>query len=233
MRTLRYGWLLPIAVLWSTQPLWMSTTQADVIVLGPTQDTRLYQQQANTPEGSLGIISVYHVPGNNQRSLLQFDIGSLPANQQIDSAILTLYASTFFGNNPSNLPMTVHQVTKAWTESSVTWNSAAAGDPWSTAGGDFLPTVVGTSSANPGNFQPVTWDVTGLVQSWYAGNSPNHGMLLQSPSGNQLHFSSREASSASLRPTLSVTLSAVPEPSSLLLCGPAAVGISLRRRRVR
>ena len=213
---------------------WMlGVAKGDFLLLNAIEDSRIISLPAvpsfaDSNFGLESMLSVYSLPGNTQRSLLKFNVASVPANQQIDSAILTLYRNTTFGDNgnPSNLPMTAHQVMTSWSESTVTWNS-----PWTTAGGDFGASVFGTASANPASNQPVNWDVTGLVQSWYSGSTPNHGLLLQSTTGNELSFWSDETANANLRPSLSVNFTAVPEPSSLMLIGALAGAVCFRRMR--
>ncbi len=151
----------------------------------------------------MDILSVYHFPGNEQRTLLYFDLAPVApvSGQRLQSAILRLTASTGFGGNPSGQPMTVWRVVRPWVESELTWLRAAAGVPWTTPGGDRVGPF-SVSTANPQGGQAVTWDVTELVDLWLEGILPNHGMLLQSEAGNGLTFQQSEVPPADLRPLL-------------------------------
>jgi hypothetical protein len=233
--SLRYA--LSLACLWTL--LVSAPTQAADVNLSPTADVRILSFFPDTNEGLGSLLSVWTQPGNIQRTLMQFDLGGIPAGQQIDSAILTLFVHEQYGDdNPSNLNMDIHAVTAPWNELQVTWNSAATGTPWATPGGDFAALVYATSTANAPSFAPITWDVTDLVGEWYDGSLDNHGLLLQSFLGNGLTFySGNSPSAAQYHPYLTVSHSAIiPEPSSVVLMAVgllALVGVAHRRRRAR
>ncbi len=214
-----------------------------IINLGATQDTRLHSYNTGLTDNST-LLSVYNIPGNTQRSLLQFDISSIPMGQQIDSAVLTLFSNTTYGSNPSANPMTVHQVTKSWVEAQATWNSASTGNTWTTPGGDHVATAIATSTLNPlSSNQPVTWNITSLVQDWYDGGASNHGLLIKAPAVTYLTFHSANFGTVAFRPNLQiiysqapVDASPVPEPSSLALFAVgslASVVVSRRRNQSR
>jgi hypothetical protein len=208
--------------------------QAATIDLTPTADVRILSVLPDTNEANGALLSVYTLPGNEQRTLIQFDLSSIPAGQQIESAILTLHnALANNGGNPLGLNMDVHAVTSSWNENEVTWNSASTGNAWTNAGGDFNPFVYATATNQLG-FGPVTWDVTDLVQDWYDSSIDNDGLLIRSFIGNQMTFNSKTVLPESVRPLLQVSYS-VPEASTFLLAGIGmitSIGYAYRRRRV-
>ena len=52
---------------------------------------------------------------------------------------------------------------------------------WTTAGGDFLAAASTTTIAGEAIYN---WNVTSLVQQWYAGTLANNGLLLEICLGN-------------------------------------------------
>jgi hypothetical protein len=57
------------------------------------------------------------------RSLVKFDLSTIPAGTQIDSAQLRLYYDQTFTSDASAVPIEAHRVTAPWDETTVTWNS--------------------------------------------------------------------------------------------------------------
>jgi hypothetical protein len=212
-------------------------TQAAVVTLSPTADTRILNFFPLNPFGDDSIISVFNAAGNNQRTLMSFDLSVIPAGQQITSAILTLTAGGFAGNNDGGLNMDVHAVTTPWVENQATWLLATPGNPWVMPGGDFDPFVYATSTAKPLNGEKVTWDLTNLVQVWYDGSIANEGLLLKSFEGNALTFFSNSPQNlAESRPSLTIEYAPIPEANSLVLGGVSLLTlgvVSLRRRTQR
>jgi Disaggregatase related repeat len=155
------------------------------------------------------ILSVYTAASENntQRTFIQFDLSpiSLATNERVVSATLTLIASTAFGINNSKA-MEIYRVLSPWTETGLTWLNRDATHAWTNSGGDFIgtngqPYAVSTNS--PANGQPVTWEVTALVQEWVTHAATNYGLALKSYDGNRLTFGQRELA-AGFRPTLTV-----------------------------
>ena len=69
---------------------------------------------------------------NVTRSLIKFDLSAIPANATINSAVLSLWTSTDLSSNDRTLR--VYRLKTAWNESQVTWQKAANGANWQTAG---------------------------------------------------------------------------------------------------
>jgi len=210
--------------------LWISTPEglADQVTLaisaanGGANDVRI---QANTPDANYvfdDILSVYHRDGNDQNSLLLFDLSPIPSGKTITSATLTVWRDASIlatGDNGSETE--VFRVTKPWFQWQVTWNNASGYRSsnyvsWDQAGGDYL----GMSGKNdhsdpyaiaalyldddaPGIF-PMHFDVSALVSEWYNGVFANYGLMLTAPEGNGLVFHADRGFDPSLYPTLTV-----------------------------
>jgi hypothetical protein len=192
--------------------VWLTKAIAATYSLAPAADARVidiqgYQNNNYTND----ILSCYTDSPllNTQRTFIRFDLSSisLAPTQIVQSATLTLIAYTGFGTNTGFQPMEIYRVVAPWTESGLTWSNRNTGVPWTTPGGDFVglggqPYAISTASATNG--QPLTWDVTALVQEWVSHTSTNYGLLLKSESGNHLCFYQRESATG---PTLTVITS--------------------------
>jgi hypothetical protein len=192
--------------------------QATTYTLEPVADARVISLSGgfDTMNYAADILSVYTSisGGNTQRTFMTFNLSSvsLASTQRVDSAVLTLHASTAFGGNPAK-PMEIFRVTAPWTESGLTWSNRDATHPWAAAGGDFTglngqPYSVSTNSPVEG--QAVAWDITELVDEWVAQGVVNNGLVLRSYDGNGLTFSQRESANTTLRPKLTIVVSTGP-----------------------
>lgn len=127
--------------------------------------------------------------GGVVRSLLRFDLSSIPAGAQITSARLRVFYEAFWDWPGYVDTVTVYRVSSSWEELSVTW---------------ALQPSYGT--ATTGVVIPATeeWDwyefaVTPLVQGWVAQSTPNYGVILRGPEydgddASWRGFSTREGS---------------------------------------
>jgi hypothetical protein len=197
--------------------VWTALTgvKAATYSLEPVADARLLSRSDFLHQNyATDILAVYTVTSelNTQRTCIQFDLTAIATNQQVQSATLTLIAATSFGNNSTHQPMEIYRLVSAWTETGMTWLNRDATHTWTTPGGDFVgtngqPYAVSTLAATNG--QPVTWDVTALVQEWVTQPATNFGLALISRDGNHLVFSQRE-SAAAVRPKLTVVVGELP-----------------------
>ncbi len=145
---------------------------------------------------------------SNLRSLMEFNLGSIPFQARIAKATLELYNETSATGTVS-----LHRLTSAWEEGScdgnpcnpdgVTWNTRDGVNAWPTPGGDFESAAVDTAevAANAWN----RWDVTRLVRGWISGEFENRGFLLQSANAGNINFTSSDSPTASQHPKLTIT----------------------------
>ena len=66
------------------------------------------------------------------RSLIKFDLSSIPANATITSATLSLWTTGDLSDNDRTIR--VYRLKTAFDESSATWNESASGVSWQSAG---------------------------------------------------------------------------------------------------
>ena len=145
------------------------------------------------------------------RALLQFDLPGIPIGATITAATLTLEKTA---GNDDSLGVSVHGVTRSWNEGDkinddctpdpggATWLTKDCVTNWTAAGGDFLAAASTTTIAGEAVYN---WNVTSIVQSWYAGTLANNGLLLKYASetiDKNAEFASREDTSGAAVPTL-------------------------------
>jgi hypothetical protein len=167
-------------------------------------------------------LSVHRRQGNEQNSLLRFDLDRIPVGRTITRAMLTLSRDSALWPAGDNGSATrVFRLTKPCVQWQVTWVRASGyrlsnAVLWDRQGGDFVgvsgradgsdPYASGAlnlGDESPGTF-PLALDVTALVSEWHTGASPNYGLLLTGEEGNGLHFRADRGDDPSLFPTLAV-----------------------------
>lgn len=193
-----------------------------------------------------------------RRALVRFDVaGTIPAGATILSAELQL---TVVRSRGGALDVAVHRALGDWGEGTsigfrgqaigasattddATWTLAKfPGQPWSTPGGDFVPTA--SATANAGTTGTVSWSSTALrddVQAMLDAPASDFGWVViadeSATAPNVRGFGTHEQSSAAARPALVIEYqeaAAVPvtTPATLallaLLLGGA--GFALARR---
>ncbi|MEM7280758.1 MAG: LamG-like jellyroll fold domain-containing protein [Pseudomonadota bacterium] len=141
------------------------------------------------------------------RSLLQFDLSSIPPRSTVQSATFDIYLDTTKGQTDT---VYVNALTRSWDEDVVTWLKPTSGwlSYWSPAGGDFEGQGFGSFVADNPGWKSV--DIAELVQVWVTNPAVNHGMILWSmpASGdNKKEYHSSDADDPTLRPKLVVTFS--------------------------
>jgi len=164
----------------------------DTVTLTAVADNRIEAGEVLNRGGENNVIVGQDNGSNTEHALVQFDLSSLPAGSTITGATLRLNA--FRENGGANWNIDVHRVTEAWTEMGSNWNQPNGTLPWSGGGGGSYDPAVEASLPGDaiGWFE---WDVTALVQAWYGGTHPNHGVILvpDSPAKrNDTLFDSRE-----------------------------------------
>ena len=186
-----------------------------------TTDARIGMFNANMNFG--GISTMFLAEETQHSFFVRFAIfaaegGPVPDNAIVTSATLSLYK---YGGPAATIKAS--RAKRAWTEMEVTWNVAAAGAPWQTAGAlggnDVEATADGQGSVGDAaadgcadaSAPAVCWlniDVTSGVQAFGSG-APNYGWKLAYVSGGvasaEKQFNARENGNSSLRPRLTVT----------------------------
>jgi len=217
-RSRRASLLAAVTLFWAGVP---ALRAASVTLTPNDNDVRIGTFAPNSNRHFEDILSVYNGgAGNDQRSLLQFDLSTIPAGQTIDFAVLTVWRdSQIWGGGDNGLPTNVYRVTTPWVNTEVTWNDASAGNPWTTPGGDFVGTtglplinpyatnmlnIVASGGPDNSGIFPLFFVVTPLVSEWYSGASPNNGLILEAPLTNELTFRADRGPDPQLIPSLTV-----------------------------
>jgi len=156
------------------------------------QDSWLKEAAPSESHGSDPKLANHGSSGDQQRSVVRFDLSSFPPGSSIASAVLLMSVRD---SESAPQPITIHRITDAWVEGGVNWSNTAV---------DFDATVYG--SILPDATDPVAEDLTTLVEEWVGGTHANHGvMFLSSNPGDLVEFASREYSNSSDRPCMIVS----------------------------
>lgn len=171
------------------------------VVLDPTvtfqtstqaRDCAMYSgAYATSSYCSLGYLQVGGVNGGNptvsngyvQRSVIRFDLSSIPTSAKVLDA--NMYLQAYYATATTTAyPQNVHLLSRGFTQSA-TWNTYDGTHPWTAAGGDFTSTVQTTTSslaAKPAytRFGPVT----AATQGWVTNPNANYGLLLKQGTEN-------------------------------------------------
>lgn len=137
------------------------------LIFQPSQDASVYQYQPNNNYGSIGTLSLSSNLFNYndiQRSLLQFDLTTMPPGTQIVQATLNVY---MFNQAGTDFDVEIHPILQPWNETGVTWNNQPVCDTHAVAS---LP------------YQGYVWwhfNLTPLTQLWVDNPSINQGMMLK------------------------------------------------------
>jgi hypothetical protein len=128
---------------------------------------------------------VFNSP-NLYRSLVKFDISSIPAGSTINSATLTIWTAADFSDKTGTIE--VYRIRRAWVDTQATWNVYTTGNNWTTAGcddttNDREAANIGSAST-PGSTaadtqQDVTLTAAKIQEMISGGTFTNNGFLLR------------------------------------------------------
>lgn len=225
------------------------------VQLGAGADATLYQDPAGalaSGQGT-GLFAGTTSQTSNaiRRGLVRFDVTSaVPAGSTITSATLILNQSAA---NTTDRTVSLHHVLASWGEGASNASAGGGGggapaqpgdatwihrsfnsDLWTNVGGDFNGSPLASAVVGgPGLYAWSGAAFTAEVQAILDGSVSNFGWLLlgvEGVSGSSKRFSTREESSASLRPVLAIEYTPVPTPAS---AAPALLSalLVMRRRR--
>lgn len=134
------------------------------------------------------------------RSLLKFDLSSIPSNATILSATLRVYDQGL--NYSDNIRiMSVYRVLRAWVAAQSTWNNYSTGNAWGTAGcgnttTDRESSAIGSVSmpaTEVAGYVDITLTASAIQTMITGGGFTNNGFLLQmATETNDMHQFSDE-----------------------------------------
>ena len=134
--------------------------KCSTVTLTADADTYINQGVPGTNYGTANPLSVLARNNANHRTLISFTLPTAPTGCTLGSATLRLNHTTATAGRT----IAAYRAGAAWAEGTVTWTSHTAAP-------------VGTPVNGTATSGAMTWTVTALVQSMYAG--PNHGFLLR------------------------------------------------------
>jgi flagellin FlaB len=132
-------------------------TAAIALSLDASEDSYVSAGSSTTNYGTTTAMTTGTYFIDNERSFVNFDISAIPASFTVQSATLTLCATT----TPAvSRTYNATRVTAAWVESTVTWN--------------LQPAVAGSATDTAASATGcLTWTVTDDVQTWVNGTTAN------------------------------------------------------------
>jgi hypothetical protein len=152
--------------------------------------------------------------GLEKSTLLKWDLSAIPTNSIVQSASMTINVT-----NSSNNSYELFKIKKAWEENKVSWDLYDGLNKWQTPGAkgaeDREDIILASLLAYWEGFHTITLNAAGidLVQSWVNNPAFNYGFILANQSSsNGIDFSSREDTTATKRPRLTITYSEYVEP---------------------
>jgi hypothetical protein len=163
----------------------------------PSQDAFLSSARPYNNYGNLSTLGVGYDTSIYQamRTVMQFNITSIPSNSIVNSARLELYQSGCDPNYDVDMGLLAQFMKSSWTEYGVTWANA------NYLGGDQIG--VGNATCVLGW---KTFDATNVVREWISGARPNYGFIITGHEGTDpprtRTYSSREQ--AGLEPKLTI-----------------------------
>ena len=125
---------------------------------------------------------------DTERSLLRFDLSSIPENAEIAGATLRLVLNNRMAMTGDYvIQLEIHEPDKPWVETDATWNNATASVSWDTGGGDYSGPVgsagIPLNEYSAGDAVEISLDAA-LVQQWVNNPTENRGMLFRTTSEN-------------------------------------------------
>jgi hypothetical protein len=175
------------------------------VTLNPSKDCHMTNgvlANANQNTASLDIGEYNGGANDIRRTLIQFDLSSIPSGSTITGVTLRMYDS---GSNlaTNTRTMRVFRCRRTWGETTVTWNKYDGTNSWTTAGAD--DTTNDREGTDVGSISMPGTEVAGYnnitvtasaVQDWLTGSFSNNGFLIRMDTEtDDLHrFDSREGS---------------------------------------
>ena len=168
-----------------------------------TTDSSIKQATATTNFGTATTLEADGDDGAgvDKSALVRWTLSGIPAGSIVQSASITLRII-----NETNNTYNVYELRRAWNESQVTWQNAATGTPWATAGamgatdrGAVVGTVTGAVGTTTINLNSAG---IALVQSWVNGGTNAGVVIAHATNTNGIDFASSEDATLAYRPRL-------------------------------
>ncbi len=173
---------------------YVAPTPQELVLTPSNMDSWIDQNNQSYNGGSDTTMSVQNRNNQARRSLIYFDISSIPENATINSATLELYATAV---PSSSQLLDIYRITQSWTENGVNWSNQPT----------YTTPIVQIDGGTSAGWK--IWNVKSIVESWHNGSYTNYGFLLKCnvENSNQTRlyqFATKENSTQSYRPILRI-----------------------------
>jgi len=159
------------------------------------------RQGLDTNFGTDPLLRIGKLPaGVELRSLIEFNLSSIPSEYTVTEAYMTLYLSSAPTQN--NVTIKAMRLTKTWTESEVGWNNRTSSETWTSPGSDYS-IEIGSISVNQSGYYNLS--VLDWAQSVVNGEYENYGITLLSQdatNGDYKEFASSDSLTPEYRPKI-------------------------------
>lgn len=169
-------------------------------------DATIKQANATTNFGAATALETDGDDGSgvDKSPLMKWTLSGIPAGSIVQSASITLR-----NINESNNTYNIYEMRRQWTESQVTWQNAATGTAWATAGAMGAAdrgAIVGTVTGPVGTVT-ISLNSAGvaLVQQWVNGGTNAGVVIAHATNTNGIDFASSEDATPANRPKLAIT----------------------------
>lgn len=153
--------------------IFAASASAGSVDVGSSADAQVVEGYPTSNYGDKTYMYVGSSPSGyeDERTWVKFDLtGQLPPGATITSAKLLLYC--WRSDGPTTIEATAHAAQDGWTEGAITWNTQPS----------FTVTALDTQTLTAGDeARWFSWDVTGHVQTEYAGDGIVSVMVKASP----------------------------------------------------
>ena len=178
------------------------------------KDAGIYSKYYNNNYGNSDHFSVFYYDeyiggyyySRHGRTLIEFDLSSIPSNADVTSATMDLYCYYITGDGT----VYIYRVLVDWVEDQVTWNERKSGVSWATpgcnsVGNDREGTAIGSKYVSSTGWNSFDLDAD-KVEEWINGSFSNNGMVLKESSFNvNINFRSSDYGDSSTDPKITIT----------------------------
>jgi hypothetical protein len=149
-------------------------------------DTYISDVNPTTNYGTAAVLYVgeLNVGANILRTLIKFDLSSIPSGALINSATLSFYTTGDYSD--TDRTWAARRLKRDWVEAQATWNIYSTGNDWSTAGAthtddsDLTNMGEATVANNLVNGSEIQFALTASeVQKMIDGTYANYGWLIK------------------------------------------------------
>lgn len=172
-------------------------------------DTYLLNELTPVARGAEWKLHIKELGGGSttKRTLMRFDLSSIPPNANVTVAWLELYLIELISGKP--VGVNLYRLLKPWSEANATWTSTGLGQDWAVAGAGgegndreaapFATGTLGTLKA----YNRI--DVLEAVRRWVREPESNYGFIIMGTSSAEARVWSSEDTREGEQPRLIVT----------------------------